>query len=351
MDVAMRPLGWALVLWCLLVGPVWAQPGSRAAVVVTAEAALRAIAPGRWVSAQVVAVDEARLAPERGGRLHWVAREGMGVAAGEPLARLDDRDERLQRDALQAEVERWRTQVRYLQGEERRLARLAKENSAAQTQWDEVRNELAQARAQQRVAEVRLREAELALERRRLVAPFPGVVAERLRRPGEWVGAGEAVVRLVGREALELQAAVPLIAAAYLDVGQRLPARVAGRSVEARLRAVAPVADPRSRQVSVWAVVEAGIPGAPARLWVPLERPQQRLAVPRDALVLRGGGAAVFKVVEETVERIPVRLGPAEGEWIAVEGPGLSAGDAVVIRGAERLRPGQKVKVREVTAP
>ncbi len=351
MGVAMRPLGWSLVLWCLLVWPVWAQPGGRAAVVVTAEAEWRAIAPGRWVSAQVVAVDEARLAPERGGRLRWLAREGMRVAAGEPLARLDDRSELAQRDVAQAEWERWRTQVRYLQEEERRLARLAKENSAAQTQWDEVRNELAQARAQQRAAQARLRQAELALERRRLVAPFPGVVTERLRRPGEWVGAGEAVLRLVGDEALELRAAVPLAAAAHLDVGQRLPAQVAGRTVEARLRAVAPVADPRSRQVDVWAVVEAGIPGAPARLWVPLDRPSRRLVVPRDALVLRGGGAAVFKVVGESVERIPVRLGPAEGDWIAVDGVGLAAGDAVVIRGAERLRPGQKVRLRERATP
>jgi len=45
------------------------------------------------------------------------------------------------------------------------------------------------------------------------------------------------------------------------------------------------------------------------------------------------------------VERVSVTTGIAQGPLIAVEGS-LAAGDRVVIRGAERLRPGQTVTVQ-----
>jgi len=40
-----------------------------------------------------------------------------------------------------------------------------------------------------------------------------------------------------------------------------------------------------------------------------------------------------------------VTTGIGEGDWIEVRGP-IQAGDKVVVRGNERLRPGQEVSVR-----
>ena len=78
---------------------------------------------------------------------------------------------------------------------------------------------------------------------------------------------------------------------------------------------------------------------------MPSADPIEVLAVPRDALVLRREGTSVFRILEDdTAERVTVSTGLGAGGMIQVTG-GLAVGDRVVIRGAERLREGQKVSV------
>ena len=343
-----------IVLGLLGMAVAWAQPGGRAAPVVVGEARLMALAPGQWVSARVRARHAARLAPESGGTLVEVAGEGTRVAQGAVVARLDDARERAELVAREAEVARLASRVAYLEKERRRLARLARSDSAAQTQLDQVSADLDQARAERRAAEARRDQARLALQRRTLRAPFAGVVSERLRRPGEWAPAGEAVVLLSAPVPLELVAAVPPGSARLLTPGRILPVRADDWEGQVAVAAVDARADETSALVTVIARLEDAplLPGQPARLWVPTAPERERLAVPRDALVLRGGGAAVFVVAEDgSARRVPVRLGPAQEAWIAVSGEGLAAGDRVVVRGGERLRPGQKVRILDRPAP
>ena len=64
-------------------------------------------------------------------------------------------------------------------------------------------------------------------------------------------------------------------------------------------------------------------------------------------MVLRRDGARIFKVNSENkAEQIMVTTGDATEQWIEVSGD-VSAGDKIVIRGAERLQPGQDVMIRE----
>lgn len=78
---------------------------------------------------------------------------------------------------------------------------------------------------------------------------------------------------------------------------------------------------------------------------LPLGEPQRRLAVPRDALIIRAEGLYVYRVDEgQRAERIGVEAGVADGEWIAVSG-GLQSGDQIVVRGGELLRGGEKLQV------
>ena len=83
---------------------------------------------------------------------------------------------------------------------------------------------------------------------------------------------------------------------------------------------------------------------------VPASASRQVLAVPRDALVLRPEGIAVSIVgTDNKAERVEVTTGLAFGTLIEVHGD-VQAGDAVVIRGNERLRSGQTVEVQQSDA-
>ena len=68
----------------------------------------------------------------------------------------------------------------------------------------------------------------------------------------------------------------------------------------------------------------------------------QAPTVHKDAILKREGMSLVYIVKEETAQIKPVRLGDGVGNrFIVLEG--LEVGDIAVVKGNERLRPGQKV--------
>ena len=70
------------------------------------------------------------------------------------------------------------------------------------------------------------------------------------------------------------------------------------------------------------------------------------------AAVLRGApGTFVYLVKpDDTVTVQAIKLGPTEGEKVAVRS-GLSVGDRVVVDGADKLREGAKISLRQPTGP
>lgn len=80
---------------------------------------------------------------------------------------------------------------------------------------------------------------------------------------------------------------------------------------------------------------------------LPLGAPRQVISVHKDAILKRQGLSLVYIVsAEGTAEIRPVELGEAVGPRFEILG-GVMAGDLVVVRGNERLRPGQAVQVGE----
>jgi len=73
--------------------------------------------------------------------------------------------------------------------------------------------------------------------------------------------------------------------------------------------------------------------------------------VHRDALIIRADGLYVYRInTEDRAERVSVKAGIADGDWIAVDGK-LKAGDQVIVRGAELLRGNEPVQVVGIFDP
>ena len=84
--------------------------------------------------------------------------------------------------------------------------------------------------------------------------------------------------------------------------------------------------------------------GMLGRVTLPVGNSHKAILIPKDALVLSGVGKSVYVVNDQTAHLVQVKTGSAHGSLIEVEG-NLKAGQQVVVRGNERLRPGQPVKV------
>ncbi len=177
-------------------------PGSEAAM--AAVAAVRwqpwtavVVFPERLVSARLQAREDAPLAFEVAGRVQALpVRLGDRVAAGDVVARLER--EPFVQAVREAEAALAAAQARVRQAERLRqqAERLRRERAASDEAVQSAREKLEVAQLEAARAEALLAQARWRLERTELHAPYDGVIVERLAALGQWMGAGQAVLRL-----------------------------------------------------------------------------------------------------------------------------------------------------------
>jgi RND family efflux transporter MFP subunit len=329
--------------------PAWSQDSGFAfppARVEVAAAELREMAPSVDVSGTVVSLNDSRIASEIEGVLTWLAE--VGADAGDLIARIDPRLIQIEVKRARANVERLRSDFVYRQRQLERTEELAAKNSASKTLLDEARAQRDQAQYSLTDASAALERAQADLARTEIRAPFAGHVTARLASVGEFVNVGEDVVRLVDTHRIEITLPASIALTRYIKPGMRVPVKGGDVEREHTVRTVVPVGDAVSRMVEVR--LSAGdsewLVGTPVQISLPSDTAVSTVAVPRDALVERGRQSHVFKVNDGKAEQVTVQISAVVGLWVGIA-DGLSPGDQVIVRGAERLAPGQAVEIIE----
>jgi RND family efflux transporter MFP subunit len=320
-----------------------------AAIVEIGTATAAPLLAQRWVPGSVVSRDDSRIAGAASGRLESVVEVGARLKAGERVAKLDDRALKLRLEEIQAQVERAKAQLALSRTQLDRLKRLASSSSVAANQLDESKaqmemynHDLSRVQAQQHGIE-----HDIALTEIR--APFSGVVSERFVQRGEYVQTGTAIVHLVDTDRIEARVQAPLALAGQIHAGTEVALRSAGSETRAKVRAVVPVGDEKSRQFEMRIALTGGsaLVGSAIEVGLPENPAEESLTIPRDALIQRTEGTFVMRINQKnTAEQIAVTAGASRGDRISVRGA-LAVGDRLVVRGAERLAVGQSVQVRE----
>lgn len=334
------------LLLTIVSGPAPAQ-GPPPATVRVAVAEMKSLAPVTLVPGTVISRDDARLAAEVEGQLITVAEVGDAFEKGEIVARIEDTRLTLLHDQLKAEITQAEARLKFLESEEKRFATLAQSNLAATTQLEATQADRDVALGTLAVARARLAQNQDALERTRILAPFAGVVVERVKMPGERVAEGDDVLRLVNQDRLEVVARAPLEYYRFTRPGQLLELRAGRQTAMGEVRTVVAVGDADTHQFEVRLDIDSDVfpVGQTLRVAVHTDDNREVLAVPRDALVLRPEGQSVFIIDSgNQAQKIEVTTGVGNGELIEVLGE-VSPGDKVVIRGNERLQPGQAVSI------
>lgn len=358
----------ALILAVVVVfGMPYGAMAQRAASVLVEKAEVRAIADTAPIIGQLVPSTQADVAARRSGIAAVVMFEiGDTVKAGAPLVELETTLTEIEQRTVTADlavaragIEAAEARVARAQQALRRQERLRGSNAFSKGSFDdltqsarEARGQLAEAIAQVGAAEARLARIDYDLTNAMIRAPFTGVVVERMAQPGQYVNLGQAVAKLLEVEGLEVEGNVPVELIQGLAPGTEVSLRLSdGASATARVRVVLPVETVSTRTRPVRFTVDLTdldplllAVGKSVTLQVPVSAPRDILTVPKDALVQgRGGGWMVFVVAEGKAQPKPLTLGQAAGDRMEVLS-GLTEGDQVVVRGNERLRPGQPVK-------
>ena len=342
----------ATVLFALTPGPCLqamadqTPPAPPPASVGVASARVVKMAPKMALPGTVMSRNDSQLASEVEGRVASVAEVGTVVKAGDVVARVDNQLASLQLASDRANVARLSAQLRYDRDQASRMDNLFKQNAIAKSTRDQAQSSrdmdaaaLAQAQASYKRSQYQLAHGEIR-------APFPGRVVARLINAGEYATAGKPIVRLVDISALEVSVQTPIDAARYIAEGAKLTVDIENKPVIATVRAIVPVGDVASRTIEVRLVLPqgAGLVGDAAKVFIPSAQPRDVLAVPRDALVLREDNTYVFKIdAKGNAQRVAVETGAEQGTLVEIRGA-IAPGDRVIVRGAERLEAGQKVR-------
>lgn len=306
------------------------------------------IAPLIWVSGTVIGRFDSKIAAEVEGVLDNVLEVGDRVNEAGLIAEIDDMTYRLALDEIRAEIPPIETMVEFYRKEAGRLEKLAKKNNAARNQLDQTQANHDEALAKIRIVKAKLAMARDELNRTIVNAPFSGVVIERYKTRGERVAVGDQIVRLINTDKLEVQARITHTSFKYIKAGDTLSIKGPAAEVNGTVRTVIPVGDELSRlyEIRVEFNNEDWSAGTAVQVASPVNKKQNVIAVPRDALVIRQSGVVIYKINNNHAELIPVKTGIANTTHIQVIGD-VSENDKVVIRGNERLRPGQAVEISD----
>jgi RND family efflux transporter MFP subunit len=182
-----------------------------------------------------------------------------------------------------------------------------------------------------------------------VVAPMDGIVLKRLVDPGTYVQAGTVIARVAVVDRLRVQANIAEGDLSGISIGTPISARTSdGITLHGRVSSVAPVVDPSTRTAAVEAIVDNpgrhAVPGGYVRVIVAARSavPRNAMQVPSAAVVRGTEDPAVWRVVDGSVERVPVRVISDDGHAAYIMGD-LHSGDRIVIDGATDLQTGARV--------
>jgi len=317
------------------------------------------------------------------GRVEQIyAEEGLHVKNGQVLAELDCSQPKAslasaktERDATAAALADLEVQLGNADREWKRAEslRAAGVNSvqqldAARTTADSLRSKIALTKEQTRAAEARIAVAQQDVENCTVRAPFDGIVVSKDAQRGEMVSPNSAgggftrtgIATVVDMNSIEVEVDVNEAYIARVRTGQKALSILDAYpdwQIPSTVRTVIPTADRQKATVKVRVSFDKLDPRILPDMGVKVaflddtpvaksKSSEARALIPKAAVRQDGGKSIVFLVSQQKLERRAVSLGAERGSDVEVMA-GISPGDKLVVGGAENLRDGQAVEVKQ----
>ena len=283
------------------------------------------------------------LAIESGGLVQDILfAPNDSVSEGQPLVQIKDDSERAALAAAQAALGVAQADLARTQTLSARGVGAANTVETAEAQTESARAEVAR--------------AQTALDSKRVIAPFGGIIGIPQIEVGQYVSVGTIYATLQDLGQMRVDFAVPEQQIAALELGREITAatEVGDLSAKGRIIAIEPRVDPNSRLITVRAEVDnpSGklYPGQFLRVRVAMPTEEGIIALPQTAVSSTLYGDSVYVVKpgaaegELVVDQVFVKLGRRSGARIEVV-EGIAPGEQVVTSGQNRLTDGARVTI------
>lgn len=264
--------------------------------------------------------------------------ENQAMAQGAVLIEIDPTEYQLSLEEAQARLRQAEVSYRETTLDDNRI-----EDPRVRAERDSA----ARARSGLDGARVAVNRAEINLLRTRIVAPFPGRVANLMVVPGQYVNVGDELLTVQTMDPIRVDAKVHEGNIGYLAVGRTAFVTFSafpGEVFEGRIRTINPVVDPefRNARVSISVRNPNGriLPGMFARASLSAERFPDRILVPKSAVLERDNRRTLVFIFEGEGDR-----GRAKWRYVTTGRSNDTHVEIVEHPDTEMLAPGEIVLV------
>jgi RND family efflux transporter MFP subunit len=292
------------------------------------------------------------IASEIGGIVeNYPLQEGNPVKKGDLITEL--RTDVIKIRLREAENAKREADARYNLAKQNRdrFKLLEEKGVASKQQLDDAMSERDAWFAKKSQLEEQIKKQEYDLKISKIVAPFNGFISKELTEVGQWVNEGGAVVELVDLDNVEIMVDVPEQYISQMKVGDTATVNIDSIPdliIEGKITSIVPQADKSARTFPVRIVVSNAEhvikSGMLARVSFLVGEPSLVKLVPKDAIFEQNRINFVYVVNNGSAQQVQVNKGISFKDLIEIIGP-IETGQLVVVRGNERLRPGQLVNI------
>ncbi|MDQ6974349.1 MAG: efflux RND transporter periplasmic adaptor subunit, partial [Mariprofundaceae bacterium] len=236
---------------------------------------------------------------------------GQQVHQGDTLAQLDSTDMRWTVKAAKAKLNSLRAQVKHQDAVVKRYATLVKNKFISTTMLEQAQTQATALKESVKASQSQLRQAQHNARRTRILAPYDGMVQQRMVAAGDYIGVGKPMFKLVGQAPLQVVISIPETRSRHIHQGTpvRLHLPQDKHIISTTIRDLSPAIVARSN------ALEARMQLAPQQGWyaggtvivdlIVASHPQAVL-VPEESVVLRPQGDVVYVVDGDHVRAVNV---------------------------------------------
>jgi RND family efflux transporter MFP subunit len=282
--------------------------------------------------------------------------EGDVVEAGQVLALLDDEGFQLDKEAVEADIQRLEALLENQRVTLKRDQSLVDKKLSSASRLGDSEAAVKQATAQLSHARALLKKANYQLSHTRVLAPIAGVIQQRSISKGDYVNpispSGKPLFQIVDTQHLRARLYFPETLARKIKSNMEVKLKRGEESLDARIIHLRPMLEPENHSLHALAEFEntsQWLPGESITADVILEQHDNAIVIPEQALIRRPAGLVVFRVNDGKAEQVLVATGIRQEDQIEVIS-GINEGDQIVLDGAAYLGDKVAVEVQENTA-
>ncbi|NIP29242.1 MAG: efflux RND transporter periplasmic adaptor subunit [Candidatus Dadabacteria bacterium] len=187
----------------------------------------------------------------------------------------------------------------------------------------------------------------------KIYAPFNGYVTKEFTEVGQWLERGSEVIEIIDIDKIEIRGELPEKYIKLVRQGDDVEVIINSlddKIIKAKIDSIVPEADLRARTFPIKVILKNSDhlirSSASSTINVFVGGDNFIKLLPKDSIIDVDGSKIVYVVRNDIAEPVPIKVMDWYGDSAHFEG-GLQVGEKVVIRGNERLRPKQKVKIVE----